>query len=570
MKALPGFRIWRGARFIFCWALTAALLAAGVVIEDGFGREVTARGLTLVDWEGFLANPTIRFFVRPPATAHFPATATLSANGPRLYFDQPGTVGAQGPMKTLTFPDASARVAVFLSIFPDRDSLDEDYVLQVHLEGWPDTLMPLHVVDQDRASLPPFNVTVDFTRDVTGFFGDARRRALVTQAAADWAYFIGDMQLLAVPAGAEATYIWDTNAFTTGTFTRNTESYTGFLLYAYGITTPNHRSGGEGSSAGGFQAGAAGGVLPLRRSGGFEAEIHGNYNTLGWLVSTNDDQWWVSGNLGNETNDLYSIAHHEIGHALFFNPVYTRFGAAKTAGGIDDPAVLAYLGRSAAIDAADHFDRIIDPTSLQGVFGYEYFGKFPRKRWLITKCDLLCAQALGYPLRATSALVPLAWLDATLPAAVASIPYIGQLRATGGVPAYNYEIMTGSLPPGLSLDSFTGELSGRPAAAGAYHFTVRVLDSDQRGATNVLRNLELIVADSSGPRFEVDSLSWRTGIFGFQLLGPSGQRQVVQRSTDLATWLPFLTNATGEPRFSGLDLNANDTSPRFYRAVAAP
>ena len=38
-----------------------------------------------------------------------------------------------------------------------------------------------------------------------------------------------------------------------------------------------------------------------------------------------DAEWWRATNLGDMENDLYSIAHHEIGHALVFNPGHLRF-----------------------------------------------------------------------------------------------------------------------------------------------------------------------------------------------------------------------------------------------------
>lgn len=59
--------------------------------------------------------------------------------------------------------------------------------------------------------------------------------------------------------------------------------------------------------------------------------MQGNYNTLGWLVTLADRDWWQATNHGAVKNDLYSIAHHEIGHALIFNPnnSLVRCGAAR-------------------------------------------------------------------------------------------------------------------------------------------------------------------------------------------------------------------------------------------------
>ena len=172
---------------------------------------------------------------------------------------------------------------------------------------------------------------MDFSQDRTGFFADGARRAVVVRAAEDWAYFFDGEGLDPIAAGAETTLIWNPDGFNSTRRVTNEEAYTGYRLYAYGIDSPLLRSGGEPSRLGGFQA-QGGKALPLRRSGGYEAEVKGNYNRKGWLVGLGDAEWWRATNLGDVANDLYSIAHHEIGHALVFNPANSRFGAAKLLG----------------------------------------------------------------------------------------------------------------------------------------------------------------------------------------------------------------------------------------------
>jgi hypothetical protein len=44
----------------------------------------------------------------------------------------------------------------------------------------------------------------------------------------------------------------------------------------------------------------------------------------------------------------YSVAHHEIGHALIFNPAHAGFATAKTAGGFSSAAVTNYYGGGGA------------------------------------------------------------------------------------------------------------------------------------------------------------------------------------------------------------------------------
>ncbi len=66
----------------------------------------------------------------------------------------------------------------------------------------------------------------------------------------------------------------------------------------------------------------------------------------------------------------------------------------------------------------------------------------------------------------------------SLPNGTEGAAYNQMLQATGGTPPYTWSII-GSLPPGLSLDSATGVISGTADAgsAGTYNFTARVDDS---------------------------------------------------------------------------------------------
>lgn len=454
-----------------------------------------------MDREGYIANPLIKIFIVPPADAAFPASAILKANGARLYFDSPGNVSPSGPTKTISFPSATSRAPVRLSVFPDRDALDEEYSLTIVLTG-PDkksstNTVKIHVLDQDTARTNEFNVLVNFDRDVTKFFTNSTRRGIATQAAEDWAYFFESMNLDTVPIGVEPTYLWN-NSFSSGYYFTNTNRYRGYQLYAYGTHNDAHRSGGEGNYYGAVQH-RNGRPLTIKRSGGFEAEIHGNYNTLGWLLLTNDADWLVTGNLRHETNDFYSIAHHEIGHALIFNVAHPGFDAAKTAGGFHSPAVTKYYGRRIPIDASDHIDKSIDPESGQGAFGYEYFGDIPRKRWLITKLDLLCAQEVGYTLRPTSVLAPLSLPAQQIPNATSTLPFNFKLKVTGGIPFYDFSVIDGKLPPGIALDRFTGELSGRPSAIGTFTFQLRVRDYDENSQGVTDRFTLQVVAPTPPP-----------------------------------------------------------------------
>jgi hypothetical protein len=396
-------------------------------VVDVQGRTISKSGLNLLDWDGYVANPAVKFFLIPPSDATYPAKAVLTAAEPRLHFDLPSEIGPDGPRKEVVWHQRE-ELPLYLSIFPDRDGEDEHHRLQIEFHdahGNGRSLnVPVRVIDQDQTRAAEFSITVDFSQDRTGFFQDENRRAVVVQAARDWAYFFADMKLMPVASGTEKTLIWGSDGFKSSTKITNANEYRGFLLYAYGIrnelvdskaklprdwvlrkrdpTARMIRSGGEPSPFGGFQV-AAGTQTSIRRSGGLEIEVKGNYNTRGWLVILPDADWWKATNQGDVVNDLYSIAHHEIGHTLIFNPNNTLVKRGQT---LENKHVRAYLGSSPALSNSDHLEGVLDPASLRGAFGNEYHGRMPGGRWLITKLDLLYAQAIGYELRETSALEP--------------------------------------------------------------------------------------------------------------------------------------------------------------------
>lgn len=72
--------------------------------------------------------------------------------------------------------------------------------------------------------------------------------------------------------------------------------------------------------------------------------------------------------------------------------------------------------------------------------------------------------------------------------------YSAQLEASGGTPPYTFSIISGSLPPGLSLDTSTGAITGSPTTIGTFPFTAQVVDSDD---TTLMVNCSIPV--SGGP-----------------------------------------------------------------------
>ena len=491
-------RIMRLARlaigcFVLCLCGAARTSAASLpVVEDLFGRDIRAVGLTLVDWEGYMANPAIQFSILPPGEAVLPVKATLSAAEPRMYFDLPSEAGAQGPRKEITF-ESGRKLAVSASIFPARHKRAFDTALQIQFvdargRRWVFNLSVHVTAPHTHNDSPTFPITIDFSQDKTAFFNDESHRATVEQAAHDWAFYLADMHLQGVGAKAEQTWIFEPDGFKKSHIVLNSRPYKGYLLYAYGIAGPEIRSGGEPSGAGGFQK-RDDQELPIRRSGGLEVEIRGNYNTRGWLPPLADEQWWRATNYAGQACDLYSVVHHEIGHALIFNPANRAF---PRDGVVHDDDLRSYLGKDPKFDVHDHFDHVVDPLSLRGCFGSEFNGKVPQGRWLITKADLLAARAIGYQLRPVGPFAPLTISADPLPDARCGRRYEADLHASGGVPVYDWSVSDGTLPPGLSLNRFTGQISGEPTRIGTFEFTMRLRDY-QSDSTPVTRRMSIPV-----------------------------------------------------------------------------
>jgi hypothetical protein len=86
-------------------------------------------------------------------------------------------------------------------------------------------------------------------------------------------------------------------------------------------------------------------------------------------------------------------------------------------------------------------------------------------------------QTLSLTIRPVPAV--LAITTTSLPNGTVNQAYSRPVQASGGTPPLTWNIVagTGTLPPGLNLDSTTGAISGTPTMAGTSSFTVRVADA---------------------------------------------------------------------------------------------
>jgi hypothetical protein len=144
------------------------------------------------------------------------------------------------------------------------------------------------------------------------------------------------------------------------------------------------------------------------------------------------------------------------------NPVFTP------AGSLGDPDLLdpALTNATLALKPAEVGQVVIranvsDPTIMQNLL-----------TGVITPVVVAHSANTGFATPPAT----LAILSNSLPDAVAGTPYSGQIAIFGGMAPYSIVVMNGTLPAGLSIDN-SGLITGTPAAAGTFTFTVQLTDS---------------------------------------------------------------------------------------------
>lgn len=109
----------------------------------------------------------------------------------------------------------------------------------------------------------------------------------------------------------------------------------------------------------------------------------------------------------------------------------------------------------------------------------------------------------------------------TLPAATPNVAYSVTLTAAGGSAPYTWTTILGLLPPGLTLNSTSGAISGTPTTPGTYQFTIRVQDVL---AANTSKAFTLVVGASGLTITNSDPLPIApiAGSYSTQLLATGG------------------------------------------------
>ena len=105
-----------------------------------------------------------------------------------------------------------------------------------------------------------------------------------------------------------------------------------------------------------------------------------------------------------------------------------------------------------------------------------------------------------------------------LPNGAVAIAYDQTLVAEGGTPPYNWSVVSGTLPNGLTLNPATGEITGIPTGLGTQEVTFEVTDANGQMATVTLP-VTITISPDLGDSFRHPNLDY-AGPFG-HLLGQS-------------------------------------------------
>jgi len=139
----------------------------------------------------------------------------------------------------------------------------------------------------------------------------------------------------------------------------------------------------------------------------------------------------------------------------------------------------------------------------------------------------------------------LAITTSSLPGGTVGVSYSTTLAASGGVTPYLWSIAAGGLPPGLSLNSQTGAISGAPSSAGTFTFTAQVSDA-QSPPDSATKSLSITVSQPAPLNITTTSL-------------PNGRRNRAYSQTLQATGgvKPYAWSLASGSLPPGLALNAS-------------
>ena len=141
--------------------------------------------------------------------------------------------------------------------------------------------------------------------------------------------------------------------------------------------------------------------------------------------------------------------------------------------------------------------------------------------------------------------------SSTLAAAVKGTAYNASITTTGGAGALSYSVTVGTLPPGLSINSSSGAITGTPTATGTSTFTVQVKDSST-GAPQTSSKSFTITVNEQPTITSANTTSFVAGTSGtFSVTTTAIPTAALAESGALPTGITFVDNGNGTATLSG-------------------
>jgi hypothetical protein len=134
----------------------------------------------------------------------------------------------------------------------------------------------------------------------------------------------------------------------------------------------------------------------------------------------------------------------------------------------------------------------------------------------------------------------------SLPGGQVGQSYQSQMVATGGTPPYLWSVASGSLPNGLTIGSSSGMISGQPASAGAFTFTIGVQDSSV-GKASAQSKMSMQITAATVATLQISTTSL-----------PNGQVGAAYQSSVVATGgtAPYYWSVATGSLPSGININS--------------
>jgi hypothetical protein len=164
-------------------------------------------------------------------------------------------------------------------------------------------------------------------------------------------------------------------------------------------------------------------------------------------------------------NPVLSITTTLLPSGIIGNAYKTKL---KSSGGVPPVSWSIVIGALPAGLAMDAGGTISGTPTTNGIFDFTVSATDVSTTPQVQQQDL--SITIGQP-------TPLSITTTSLPNGTVNTAYSATVQSTGGIPPIIWSIAGGTLPPGLTLDTNFGVISGTPSTVGTSAFTVQATDS---------------------------------------------------------------------------------------------